>query len=358
MSSILVLVALLALLIQLGFWCIFRKAFGLYMAGSSLENFPGISIIICAKNAKDSLESNLAFFLDQEYPKFELIVVDDHSTDRSLELLEKYSKTKLGLRYFCNAKAHSGKKEALILGIQNAQYEWIALSDADCRPCSKLWLNRMVEGVNSQTDIVIGYAPYEHAAGFLNKLIRLETCLNSITLFSAALCSKAYTATGRNLLYRKSIFDRKLIDRSFVGGDDDLLVNARATSNNVSICLESESFIYSKAKRTLKDYFLQKWRHYGVSVKYSLASKMALFFLNGSLIGFYVLSGLLLYKEEELWFIILMFFYWMVRWPVFCHLCKRLKEEDLCLIFPVLELLYVCHLMVHIPFLFIKKKTW
>lgn len=358
MTSILILTALFTLLIQSGFWLYFLKAFGRYRSGYAQEVLPGISIVICAKNARNSLESNLPFFLDQDYPRFELIVVDDHSSDGSMELLGTYRKKYPALKIVSEPNKHPGKKEALILGIQAAQFEWIALSDADCRPASNQWLNQMSGFVFGQTDIVIGYAPFRSTAGFLNKLIRFESCLNAITMFSAAICARAYAATGRNLMYRKSIFDRKVLNMALAGGDDDLLVNARATSANVRVCLSSESFIYSDSKKTWKDYFLQKWRHYGVSVKYSLRSKLSLFVLNGSLIGFYLLTGLLLVQGETVWFILLLLVSWMVRWPVFCRVCKRLQEEDLCLIFPVMELAYVCQLMVHIPFLFIKKKTW
>ena len=67
------------------------------------------------------------------------------------------------------------KKYALTTAIRNAKYEVVLLTDADCRPVSEHWVERMAEKLGEDKKIVIGFSPYYKESGFLNRLIRFET---------------------------------------------------------------------------------------------------------------------------------------------------------------------------------------
>ncbi|MBV5343576.1 glycosyltransferase, partial [bacterium] len=107
---------------------------------------PGVSVVICARDEADNLRKFLPYFLDQDYPEFEIIVVNDGSTDDSELLLtnmkEIYPKLRSTFVPY-GATNFSTKKLALTLGIKAAKYDWILLTDADCMPDGKSWITNM-----------------------------------------------------------------------------------------------------------------------------------------------------------------------------------------------------------------------
>lgn len=76
-------------------------------------------------------------FLEQKYPQFELLIVDDDSSDGLESWIREISQNEPKISYIKNQKTQAGKKQALTLGISNAQFEWLALTDADCKPEGK-----------------------------------------------------------------------------------------------------------------------------------------------------------------------------------------------------------------------------
>jgi cellulose synthase/poly-beta-1,6-N-acetylglucosamine synthase-like glycosyltransferase len=173
----------------------------------------------------------------------------------------------------------NGKKFALTLGIKAAKYEWVLLTDADCRPTSNRWIQEMAGSFSNKHNIVLGNSPYEASAGLLNSFIRFETIITAIQYFSFALLGKPYMGVGRNLAYRKNLFlDSKGFSKHLevTGGDDDLLVNSLAESGKVGIVLNASAQMRSKPKTTWREYWQQKIRHLAVGKFYSASSKFML----------------------------------------------------------------------------------
>ena len=145
----------------------------------------GISIVICARNEAKNLENFLPRILEQVYPKFEVVVVNDCSTDHTEELLSEMKVRYGHLRYTnipLNEKFTHGKKLALTVGLKSAQYDHVLLTDADCYPADKLWLQFMAGKLGSGKEIVLGYGRYERRKGLLNLIIRYETVFTAIPL--------------------------------------------------------------------------------------------------------------------------------------------------------------------------------
>ena len=123
-------------------------------AGSSTE---GVSIIIAAKNEAKNLRTFLPKILEQEYGKFEVIVVNNFSTDNTWEVLNSFENERLSIYDFEEKK---GKKAALQFGIVQAQYEKFLFTDADCMPNSKRWLSAMSETFSDNKEIILGHARF------------------------------------------------------------------------------------------------------------------------------------------------------------------------------------------------------
>ncbi len=253
-----------------------------------------VSVIVCAHDEEQNLRQLLPILLGQDYPFYEVIIVEDRSNDGSFDFLYNYQHPNLRIVRIAGKPEHiAGKKFALTLGVKAAKYDWVLLTDADCRPKSDQWIKEVSRYFSSQTSIVLGYSPYEKSSGLLNSFIRYETLLTAIQFLGMALIGKPYMGVGRNLAYRKELF---LTHKGFnshlgiVGGDDDLFVNETCNKQNVAVCIGAPSIVYSKPKLTWGDYFIQKIRHMAVGKRYKLSDKIGLGLFNFSLIGVWVLA--------------------------------------------------------------------
>ena len=251
---------------------------------------PGVSVILCAHNESYNLSQYLQALLCQDYPMYEVIVVDDGSEDSTREIVESYctQDPRLHMTFVPGeARVGSTKKLALTLGAKAAQYDYLLLTDADCVPESKYWIREMMEGfedvqsdkVQSTKDIVLGFSPYFETEGHVNRLVRYDTLFNGLHYLGAALCGHPYMGVGRNLAYRKSLFFESggfTHMMTSKAGDDDLFVNHVATKQNTAVVLSRKSYMWSVPKRTFKEWWQQKRRHISVSPAYKESTKFRL----------------------------------------------------------------------------------
>jgi len=168
-----------------------------------------VSVVICARNEAENLEKYLPMILEQDYPDFEVIVVNDCSDDETEDVLKKLKEKYPHLRTTFlkeQEKFWHGKKLALTVGIKAARNEWLLLTDADCAPSSNEWIKIMASHFSDDKAIVLGYGGYLEYPGLLNRLIRYEAAFVALQYFSYALCRMPYMGVGRNLAYRKSLF--------------------------------------------------------------------------------------------------------------------------------------------------------
>lgn len=320
--------------------------------------WPPVSVIICIRNQSIVFKEAIKLFLEQDYPQYELLIVDDDSGDGLESWIYETKKIESKISYFKNNKTKAGKKQALTTGITNAKYKWLAFTDADCRPTGKYWLKSMMASRKKNDKIILGYAPYQYKQGFLNKFIRFESCFNALQYLSASQIGFPYMGSGRNLVYHKSVFNADALQNELMYGDDDLLINAQSNSKNTCNCIESESFIYSDAKSTYLGYFKQRWRHYAASLHYNISSSLLLLTYYCSFAGLYLSVLFLLYQKSFYMASSLYVCHLLVSWPVFCNKLKIFKEKELCLYFPFLQIIYFFHLLLQFPFLWIQKKQW
>jgi len=144
---------------------------------------PPVSIIICARNELKNLKANLQQVLEQDYSRFQVIVVNDCSWDESQKYLEELSVTYTHLKVVSikeQERYQHGKKFALTIGIKSALYDHLLLIDADCYPASNQWMRLMMQRYKQKTRIVIGYGAYIKTSSILNQWIRFDTAFNAI----------------------------------------------------------------------------------------------------------------------------------------------------------------------------------
>ncbi len=325
-----------------------------------------VSVIICARNEEQNLEQNLASVLEQDYPNFEVVVVNDCSVDDSGLVLRSFSQKYPNLKIVTlteHERFKHGKKFAVTLGIKAAANEHLLFTDADCKPSSPNWITQMQRNFNGSKQIILGYSPYTIENGFLNKLIRFETFYTALNYFSFALAGTPYMGVGRNMAYTKSLFFKGKGFASHMhipSGDDDLFVNQNANFSNVAIELDSEAQVWTEPKKTFLSYFKQKIRHMGAGRVYKAKHKRMLSLLTGSALLFYICLFTLLALKAQ-WWLLLIFVGLRLAMQIVIYLpaFKKLSYGGLIWWLPALDLIYNFYiLVVSIISLFKKTVKW
>lgn len=310
--------------------------------------YPGVSVIIAARNEEDNLYNNLEYILTQDYPLFEVIVVNHQSSDDTKHILGALQKQYLNLKVIeieRNKHLKIGKKLPITLGVKGAKYEHLLFTDADCRPASNQWILNIVGCYADNNDIVLGYGPYHKSKGFLNALIRFDTIQIAINYFSFELNGMAYMGVGRNLAYKKSIFEAVGGFKSHYGiasGDDDLFIRDAARRRNTTICIQPNTFCLSEPKSTWRDWFKQKQRHYTTSGHYKVITKLLLgFFPLALLIQLLSFVILLVHIEFVIWVVFIYGSTLLLRWSAQIINFKKLGAAKLALFYPFLEYAHI-----------------
>lgn len=319
-----------------------------------------ISIIVCAKNEADNIRENLPYVLEQNYPAYEVVVVDDFSTDNTLAELETLSKEYTHLKVIKAINESPGKKAALKWGIQNANYNYLLLTDADCKPASKQWISEMASNFSTSKQIVIGYGPFYKNKGFLNKIFRYEALMVATHYFSMALRGMPYMAVGRNVAYKTKIIERKEGKQIDIpSGDDDLFLNPRLTSKNVAVEMSPQSFMYSKMENDWKTWYRKKIRHNSTAKYYRWQHKLVLLLFHSSQFLFYTLLTILCFRQQYALFVISMFLVrLMTQYYIMYRVTQKIGERDLVRFIPLLDFIYYLFYFIFIPFLHRKQMKW
>lgn len=347
------------------YWLVFGKL-AFYKSKKRNKKPLPVSVVICARNQDYNLRKYLPKILEQDYPDFEVVVVNDASTDDTLQLLKDFEREYSNLSIVNieqNLNFFSGKKFALALGIKSAKHELLLLTDADCEPNSNQWIKQMASTFTSKTEIVLGYSPINPAKGFLNTLVRFDNFQTGVHYLSLSLIGKTSIGVGRNLAYRKSLFYKSggfISQYKLQTGDDDLFINRVATKNNVRVEINHESFMHASFIPSFLFWFRKKQQQINTGKFYKTGTK----FLRGkfrlSLLAFYGLLAALLIINYSILFVLGMFVLRLLTQLVIIKKCSSvLSERNLLLISPLLEISLVFILIaVKISNIFIKQNRW
>lgn len=349
LSFIVLIAFVVALLIQLFYhWGVFSRV-AFYKRKYPIKNdseLEPVSIVICARDAYEYLVDLVPALLKQDYPDFEVVIVNDCSDDETEEYLKDLERKEprikpVQLRQHLNF--FNGKKFPLSMGIKSAANDLIVLTDSNCMPSNDLWLRSVVDCYHKNTEVVIGYSPYEHKKGLLNQLIRFDALQQGLQYLSAALSGHPYRGVGTNLSYRKELFFR---NKGFIShyttsvGDDDLFIGQVARKKNSEVLINAEDAIITAPVRNFKLWTRQKSARYSTIPKYSLGAKLSLAMFAWSHTLFYAAFIALLLMQPAfalslgtMYYIPILAFFFLLRFGsqlfVYFKASKRLGEKGL-----------------------------
>lgn len=335
----------LAFLIQMIYiWLIFgRLAFYKPKVDKRIEK--PVSVVITTRDDYFFLQKYLPSILTQDYPEYEVVVVNDRSDDETMALLDRLSNQYDHLKVVNmnhSVSFYPGKKFPLSIGIKSAKHEILLLTDSDCQVNSKDWIRNMQMGFDEQTQIILGYGPYQPQKGILNSLIRYYSYFTALQYLSFALAKMPYMGVGRNLAYTKSLFYKNngfISHYKVASGDDDLFVNETAKKNNVKICINPNSFTYSVPKTTFGQWIKQKKRHLSAGKLYKKRHQFVLSLYPFSLLIFYSLFAFQMFTGFLFYYVLGILAVRLISFMVIQKTSmNKLNEKKLFLTSPILEL--------------------
>jgi len=289
------------------------------------RELPPLSVILCARNEADNLRKILPAILEQDYPQFEVIVINDASTDETEDVLgymeEKYphlyhSFTPDSARYI------SHKKLALTLGIKASKHDWLVFTETNCMPASNQWLKLMARNFTSQTQIVLGYSGYDRIKGWLHKRIAFDTLFQSLRYLGFALAGNPYMGIGRNMAYRKELFFKQKGYSTHLNlqrGEDDLFINQIANTENTRVETNARAIMRMQPIERYKDWKEERVSYMATARYYKGVQRYLLGFETCSRLLFYMacIAGIVFGIIHSHWLVAgIAFFIWLLRYTV------------------------------------------
>lgn len=325
-----------AAVVQLFYYLFFYLSVYLKKPAEIKSNKMPVSVIICARNEAENLRNFLPSVLEQVYPDFEVIIVNDCSEDNSYEVLGNFLTQYPHLKISTinkDPKFTHNKKFAQFIGIKAARNEILLFTDADCKPESDKWIEGMSSHIDEKTNFVLGYGGYLREKGLLNQYIRYDSMTIAMQYLGMAIRGIPYMGVGRNLAYKRSVFFNNKgfgAHNNVISGDDDLLVNSVATGKNTSVEFSLGTHTRSVPSSGIKEWLTQKKRHLTTARYYKVRDKILLIAEPLTRMLFYI-SFIVLLSFIFLWPWVLAVFglRLITQFIVFSLVRKKLNEAGL-----------------------------
>jgi cellulose synthase/poly-beta-1,6-N-acetylglucosamine synthase-like glycosyltransferase len=330
MFYLLIILSLITLLVITGYsWIILNSVSGLRKLDRKIP--PGrddstcFTIIIPFRNESPNLKNIFHDLTNQDYPgeKYEIVFVNDHSTDDGEEVLQRMADANSNGRRIRILSLHKGgieagsKKEAITYGISKSVHNVIITTDADCR-MSKQWL-RTLSGFYQQHNWRLFWGPvvYEQRKGFFAGFFRLDFLSMVAVGGGAAVMGTPFICNGANLVYEKSLFAEV---NGFDGNEksasgDDVFLLHKAVSHFgheiIGFAYHRNAIVNTASPATLSEFLKQRMRWGGKTPGYEsrfakitavtvylLHLLMSVFLVGGFFHSYYIIPFALLFMVK------------------------------------------------------------
>lgn len=340
--SIIVFIWLVAVVIELYYWLMVVWPLEAHR-GKRTESKAPVSVIVCAHRGNVQLEQLLGSVLHQDYPDFEVVLVNDGPDADVARIAGTYDgDERLRVLDFKREEdTPAGKKAPLAFGLEHARNEWILLTDSDCSVRDG-WISSMMSRASAKVKLVLGYSPMMRRTAFASRMSAFDTLMIAGQYLGWAIRDRVYMGVGRNILYYKSLFEEVGgFERhaDLASGDDDLLVQEMALLTKTEICLDTEGIVYSEPKRTMPELIGQKLRHISTAGRYDARSSRLVWIMGASFTAFWSMLPLIFVFTPGIPMLIAAVSL-LTQWWVFFRVSKVLEARRFVAGFPLWCLLY------------------
>ena len=231
------------------------------------HSYPFCSVVIAARNEATSIQTTVESLLKQKYPQecFEILVIDDHSTDNTKQILDAMTETAKNLNVFSSPEHIVGKKQALKHVLKFAHGDLLLFTDADCEIGSE-WIETYVAYASAYR----GNLYFGNIQPRINEKSSVaEKCaaLDFIGILGVqnglANIGHAFSCNGANMCITRKFYDTNYdTNESFSSGDDVFLLHTakRTDRNSIHFIKNDNATVKTSVPHTFKDFFNQRCR--------------------------------------------------------------------------------------------------
>ncbi len=309
---------------------------------------PSVSVVMCVKDDAYNLEKKLPIILEQEYPNFEVVVVNDASKDETeyvLRVLQEIYPNLNVVNLYNNVNGFLGKKYPLSLGIKSAKNEIILLTESDTMPLNYNWITTMVKGFKQKKDIVLGFTNFEQKPTFLNTLMHYENLTSAMHYLGHAMLNNPFMGQGRNMAYKREFFFETggfISQYNISVGEDDLFINKNANSKNTSVIINKESINLASPKEKREEWVIQKKKHFKSMYHFKLKDKIISTLMPFATLLIYVLVALsIVFQFPWQYAILPLVLKYTFQIIVYYKSSKTLATKQVAFLSPLLEVLFL-----------------
>ena len=280
-----------------------------------------VSIVLPVRNEAENILKTLSTLASQDYYKglYEIIVVDDQSTDDTIEKVNKFIKSNSVVRILVTqitaSEKNVGKKAAIAKAIEIAKGEIIITTDADCTVGSK-WLVALVSPFsNDEVNMVLGKVEIDEGNTLLHKFQHIEFATLIGLTGATAQMQKPLLCNGANLAYRKSVYNEvnyyDIINEGYSGDDVFLMQKIHDKyPGSISFIKSDDALVLTTPKNTWQELIQQRkrWISKMSNYKSSRASYLGVFIFAVNLALLFIAIHSLLSLN-----IIPIFLFWIIK---------------------------------------------
>jgi len=311
-----------------------------------------ISVVIPFRNEENDLVNCLKSIQNQNFDSnsFEVILVNDHSIDESVKIIERFIASSDINIQLASLKEKTSKKEALKLGIKLAVNPIIATTDADCiLPIN--WLKNIQLHFRSENDMLLGPVMFKSASGFLAAFQTLDMLAIQGVEFGALGFNQPILNNAANLSYSSYSFNKIGGFDSFdtpSGDDIFLLEKFKSQDFKIKGLLSNDFIVETKSENSWFNFFNQRVRWSSKSKHYS--DKLLLFFSGLILIQnitlLFIYLGILFVENQRLSFLFLLLTKWLIDFILLFLVASFFKRKKAMFYFIPAQILYPIYVVI------------
>jgi glycosyltransferase involved in cell wall biosynthesis len=326
-----------------------------------------ISVIIPMRNEENSITKLLEALSTQDYPTslYEIIVIDDHSSDQSVEKALKYEKN--NCRVMSLPVNTSGKKAAIRYGIETANNQLIVSTDADCYIGNK-WLRSFADYFEKNEPVMM-LAPVlttnsgKHNSIF-TQMLSLELMSLLVSTAGASAIGFPIMCNGANLAFVRSVYPEisYLYDNVKVRSGDDifaLLTLKNKYSGRIHFIKSKEASVYASMPPSLNSFIGQRKRWTAKAKFYNdpaiIFTALVVFAINSLL---FICLLWWIFKGNFSYFLVLLFMKSAIDFPVLQRVTAFFETKKLMRWFPVVQSFYFLYVCFTVFAAFISPIKW
>ena len=323
---------------------------------------PPVSVVLTARNDAAWLKENLVYLLEQDYPDFEVVVVNYLSSDETefvLKLLKDYYPHLKVVPFKEDVNLFQGKKYPLSIGIKSAKNDILMLADPDCTPKNLHWLRGMVRGYQGEKlkvkgeksehlspQIVLGYCGVKRSKTLLGCLQQYDALAYGAQYLGSALLGHPYTGSGRNLSYRRSFFFRQgafIRHYDVADGSDDLFIYQNADRRNTAVCIDSDARLDVEPRKHFYQWHDERRHRVATRNRHRFVDRLRESLPAWTNILFYAIAVLLVLRGALPWVVILAALVLKWAWQIvsFSMLTKRFDGGYVHFAAPLYEIYFI-----------------